>query len=121
MTASPRVHATERRYGRAEPRKRGFSLALVWMVERIVARPWLVVVIAMLLAGAALVTTAQHLRIDPSTLEMIAADVPFRRHLSAFAEAFPAFDDPIAAVIEGDVPERVEAAAAALVTALLAD
>jgi predicted RND superfamily exporter protein len=99
----------------------GLLRALVWTVERIIARPRLVVIVAMLLAGIALVTSVRHLRIDPSTLEMISADVPFRRNLTAFTEAFPEFDDPIVAVIEGDTPERVEEAAATLADTLRAD
>ena len=52
---------------------------------------------------------------------MISADVPFRQHDRAFARAFPKFTNPIVAVIEGAVPERVQIAAAALADALRAD
>src|SRR5919106_5647159 len=121
MTASSAVHAAAGRYDRADPQMTGLLQALVWTVERIIARPRLVVVVAVLLAGVALVTTVRHLRIDSSTLEMISAEVPFRRNLAAFTQAFPAFDDPIVAVIEGNAPEQVDEAAATLADALRAD
>jgi hopanoid biosynthesis associated RND transporter like protein HpnN len=62
--------------------------------------------------------TLQHLRIDTSTTEMISPDVPFRRDQKNFSAAFPAFRDPVVAVIEGRNPERVEWAARALAEAL---
>ena len=41
---------------------------------------------------------------------MISPDVPFRRNLIAFQQAFPEFGETIVAVIEGATPERVERA-----------
>ena len=75
----------------------------------------------MLLAAASLWYTLAHLRIDTDTTDMISADVPFRQHDRAFARAFPGFGNPIVAVIEGAVPERVQVAAEALADALRAD
>lgn len=95
--------------------------ALVRSVDWIAARALLVVVGALLLAGVALVVTVEHLRIDTSTQEMISPEVPFRRHHTAFMNAFPAFGDTIVAVVEGATPERVEQAASALADALRAD
>ena len=68
----------------------------------------------------ALAVTLQHLRIDTSTTDMISADAPFRRDLRSFTEAFPAFRDPVVAVIEGRSPEQVERAARGLADALRA-
>jgi hopanoid biosynthesis associated RND transporter like protein HpnN len=93
---------------------------LVWSVDRIAARPLPVVALSILGAAAALVVTLQHLRIDTSTTEMIAPEVPFRRNQAAFQRAFPDFPDTIVAVIEGPVPERVEQAAHALADQLRA-
>ena len=52
---------------------------------------------------------------------MISADVPFRRDRIAFVQAFPEFEGPIVAVVEGSAPARVEQAATALAAALRAD
>ena len=95
--------------------------ALLWWIGAVVARPWTVVLAALLLAGICLAYTLATLRIDTDTTDMIAADVPFRQHDRAFARAFPAFSHPIVAVIEGPVPERVQIAATALADALRAD
>ena len=81
----------------------------------------LIVGAAILLAAVALAYALPHLRIDTSTEEMISAEVPFRQNRIAFVEAFPQFREPVVAVIEGAVPERVEQAASALAAALRAD
>jgi hopanoid biosynthesis associated RND transporter like protein HpnN len=84
------------------------------------ARPLPFVLFSLLLAAVALATTLQQLRIDSSTAEMIAPDVPFRRDLAVFHEAFPAFRDTVVAVVEGRSPERVEQAGRTLAEALRA-
>jgi uncharacterized protein len=94
---------------------------LVWSVDRIATRPLPVMALSIGLAAAALVVTLQHLRIDTSTTEMIAPEVPFRRHQAAFQRAFPDFHDTIVAVIEGPLPERVDQAARALADELRAN
>jgi uncharacterized protein len=94
---------------------------LVRSVDRIAARPLPVVVLSIGLAAAALVVTLQHLRVDTSTTEMIAPEVPFRRNQAAFRKAFPDFRDTIVAVIEGPLPERVDQAARALADELRAN
>ena len=86
---------------------------LVWSVDRIAARPVPFVALSIAMAAAALAITAHSLRIDTSTTEMIAPDVPFRRNQAAFQQAFPEFDHTIVAVIQGAVPERVEQAGCA--------
>ncbi len=80
----------------------------------------LIVGAALLLAAVALAYALPQLRIDSSTEEMISAEVPFRQNRIAFVEAFPQFRNPVVAVIEGAVPERVEQAADALAAALRA-
>jgi hypothetical protein len=95
--------------------------ALLWWIDAATARPWLVALAATLLAAVSLWYTIADLRIDTDTTDMISADVPFRQHDRAFAHAFPKFTNPIVAVIEGAVPERVQLAAEALADALRAD
>jgi hopanoid biosynthesis associated RND transporter like protein HpnN len=95
--------------------------ALLWWTDAVAARPWLVVLTSMLLAAVSLAYSIATLRLDTDTTDMIAADVPFRQHDMAFWRAFPDFTNPIVAVIEGEVPERVQIAAADLADALRAD
>jgi hopanoid biosynthesis associated RND transporter like protein HpnN len=94
---------------------------LLWWIDAVAARPWPVVITAMLLAAVSLVYTLAILRIDTDTTDMISAEVPFRQHDAAFRQAFPDFTNPIVAVVEGAAPERVRIAASALAEALRAD
>jgi uncharacterized protein len=97
---------------------RGLRPALHWWIDAVTARPLLVALAATLLAAASLWYTLAYLRLDTDTTDMISAEVPFRQHDRAFARAFPEFSNPIVAVIEGAVPERVQLAAEALADAL---
>ncbi len=100
---------------------RRLRLALLWWTDAVTARPWRVVLGALLLAAMSLVYTLATLRIDTDTTDMISAEVPFRQHDAAFRRAFPGFTNPIVAVVEGAAPERVRIAASALADALRAD
>jgi hopanoid biosynthesis associated RND transporter like protein HpnN len=100
---------------------RRLRATLHWWIDAVAARPRLVALAATLLAAVSLWYTIADLRIDTDTTDMISADVPFRQHDRAFARAFPEFTNPIVAVIEGTVPERVQIAAGALADALRAD
>lgn len=91
-----------------------------WL-DLILRRPVLVVLVALILAVVSLAYTVRELGINTSTVDMIAADVPFRVHLIAFREAFPDFSDPIAAVVDGETPEQAAEAARLLADALAAD
>lgn len=98
-----------------------FARALAGLAQAVIARARMVVILALLLAAVAIAYTLTNLTINTSTAEMISADVPFRQNAIRYTRAFPAFQDPIAAVIEGDVPERVEAAATRLAAVVRAD
>jgi hypothetical protein len=95
-------------------------VVLLWSVERITTRPLPFVAMSIALAAAALVITLQQLRIDTSTTEMLSPEVPFRHNLTAFQRAFPDFNDTVVAVIEGDLPERVDEVAGDLADELRA-
>jgi hopanoid biosynthesis associated RND transporter like protein HpnN len=99
---------------------RSSSLLAAW-ARAVGARARAVVAVSLVLSGVALAIAVGGLGINTSTTDMIAPDVPFRRHAIAFERAFPAFDEPIVALIEGDAPERVEAVARALAEALRRD
>ena len=99
----------------------GFRTVLRWWVDRVTARPRLAVVLALLATALTLSYTLAHLRVDTNTTDMISAEVPFRQNHITFKRAFPEFHDPIAVVIDGATPERVEQAAAELTALLGAD
>ncbi len=87
----------------------------------ILRHPVLVVLLALVLTVVSVGYTARNLGINTDTVDMISADVPFRRDTIAFREAFPAFVTPIVAVIEGPTPELAAEAARELAQALEAD
>jgi hopanoid biosynthesis associated RND transporter like protein HpnN len=99
----------------------GLRRSLALWIDWITLRPGAVALAAALVSALALTYTVSRLTINTSTTEMIAADVPFRQNWIAYQRAFPQFSNPIVAVVDGDAPERVEAAAADLAGALGAD
>ena len=84
------------------------------------ARPWLVLLLGLLLAGGALFYSARHFAMTTDTAELISTDLPWRQREIAYAAAFPQKADLIVAVLDGATPEIAEAAAARLTAALQA-
>lgn len=80
-----------------------------------------ILITVFLFAAIALVYSATSLRINTDTTDMIDADVPFRQHHLALQRAFPAFKEPIVAVIDGNGPEQSAEAVDALARAIAAD
>lgn len=70
------------------------------------------------LAALSLLYVAESLGVNGDTSEMIAADVPFKRHLADFREAFPHSDDQIFVMVEGPTPELARGAAERLASRL---
>ncbi len=89
--------------------------------QGLVSRPGLVMAATFVLVVLSLFYSANHLRIDTNTADMISEEVPFRQHDRAFKQSFPAFKETIVAVIDGDTPERSAEAAARLAAAATAD
>lgn len=77
---------------------------------------WLVVALAGLATAGAGFYVARSMAINTNTVDMLSADLPFRKADRAMAEAFPRNVDAIVVVVEGDTPELAEAAANALAT-----
>ena len=75
---------------------------------------WLVVALATLASAGAGIYIARSMAINTNTVDMLSADLPFRKADRAMAEAFPRNVDAIVVVVEGDTPELAEAAANAL-------
>lgn len=100
-----------------DTRRDGGSIA----AESLYRHPLTVLALVLLLAAASLIYSAQNLKINTDTTDMIAADVPFRQNHLALQRAFPAFKDTIVAVIDGDTPEASDEAVKTLAAAMAAD
>jgi hopanoid biosynthesis associated RND transporter like protein HpnN len=87
---------------------------------RLTHHPGLVLASVLLLVVASLIYGATSLRINTDTTDMISADVPFRQNHLALKSAFPAFQETIVAVIDGENAEASEEAAKALASAMIA-
>jgi hypothetical protein len=96
----------------------GKGRGLLRWSDAVAAQAAWIILAAVLLAGLAGGYTIRHLRIDTSTENMIAAEVPFRRHNIEYKQAFPRFRDAIVAVIESATPEAANRAALALADAV---
>lgn len=81
---------------------------------------WLIAIGAVLLGMGAGLFTAQNFAINSDTAELISPDLPWRQRQIAFDKQFPQQDNLILAVVDGETPERTEAAATALATNLSA-
>jgi len=81
------------------------NAVLARLVTAVCRRPLLIVVAAVLLAVLAGWYSAVALRLNTSTAEMIAPDVPFRQHTKVFDEAFPLTDDQIVVVLDAPSPD----------------
>ncbi|MGI9487575.1 MAG: MMPL family transporter [Geminicoccaceae bacterium] len=90
-------------------------------IDSLSRHPFTILVALLLLTVASLVYSANNLRINTDTTDMISADVPFRQNHIALQHAFPAFKETIVAVIDGDSPEESEEAATALAKAMAAE
>ncbi len=71
---------------------------------------WVVVAAATLATGGAGVYVARNLAINTNTVDMLSAELPFRKAGRAMTAAFPLNTDTIVVVVEGDTPELAEAA-----------
>ena len=89
--------------------------------NRLSKHPGLILVTVLLLVAVSLIYSANSLRINTDTTDMISADVPFRQNHLDLKRAFPAFQETIVAVIDGEHAEASEQAAKALAAAMIAE
>ncbi|MBP0446693.1 MMPL family transporter [Roseomonas sp. SSH11] len=82
------------------------------------ARPWLVLLLGLVLSAAALFYTTRHFAMTTDTAELISTDLEWRQREIAYGAAFPQKQDQIVAVIDGATAEIAEAAATRLTDAL---
>ncbi|MBL8659571.1 MAG: MMPL family transporter [Rhodospirillales bacterium] len=77
---------------------------------------WLVAVIAVAASVAAAIYVARNMAINTNTVDMLSADLPFRKADRAMMAAFPRNADAVVVVVEGDTAELAEAAGNRLAT-----
>ena len=94
------------------------------LIGRVVAtstrHPLIVLLLAVVLTGAALLYTAQHFALNANTTELISTKLKWRQQELAFEAAFPQFNNLTMVVVDGATPELADAAAGRLVAALRA-
>jgi hopanoid biosynthesis associated RND transporter like protein HpnN len=94
------------------------------LIGRVVAastrHPVIVLLLGVVLTGAALVYTAQHFALTADTSELISTKLKWRQNELAFDRAFPQFNNLTMIVVDGATPERADAAATRLTAALQA-
>ena len=82
---------------------------------------WPIVAASIVAAALALVYTIKEIRIDTSTTDLVAQDLPFLEHARAYKKAFQGDALPIVVVIEGETPEAASRVATLLGEKLAAD
>ena len=83
-----------------------------------VRRPWLILLLSLVLTVFAAYVTATRFAITTETNQLIDTDDAWARDKIAFEKAFPQLATLIVAVVDGETPERADQAAATLLAAL---
>ncbi len=79
-------------------------------------KPWLTLLLVLLIAGAALWISATRLTIDTSTEDMLSPELPFRKAAYELREAFPAQGSTLVVVVKGPSSAIADHAAQTLST-----
>src|SRR6185312_6805690 len=131
---SPPIHATAtqlpRRCGspafrpqrRVRMDKSAPRLSLIArIVERATAHAWLVAIVGLALALAAIYYSGSHFSLSTSEDDLISPTLPYRQAENRLSHEFPTLSPPIVAVVDASTPELAEQSAAALTAELTAD
>jgi hypothetical protein len=94
------------------------AVALAHVVDVCCRHAWKIVLLFLVIAGAAFAYTTHHFAIDTDTVKLFPPDLPWRQHQTAFDQAFPLKADQIAVVIDALTPELAEQATTALTARL---
>ena len=97
------------------------AAAIAHVVDLCCRHAWKVLLLFLVIAGAAFSFASHHFAIDTDTMKLFPPDLPWRQHQSAFDKAFPLKADQIAIVIDALTPELAEQATAALAARLRKD
>ncbi|ARN82063.1 MMPL family transporter [Methylocystis bryophila] len=92
--------------------------AIVALVGACRRRPYLTIVVSLLVALLAGSYAYQNIAINTDTDQLISSKLPWRQHEIAFDAAFPQQDKTLLVVVDGATPELAESAAGRLAAAL---
>jgi uncharacterized protein len=94
-----------------------FTATVVSSIKQCIRRPWIVVILAILVTAAAGGYAVKNFALNADINKLISSDLPGRKRELAFNKLFPQYD-LIVAVVQAPTPELVGQATAALTQAL---
>src|SRR5262245_27680200 len=95
---------------------------LVSAIVRVSSRyAWIVVLLALALAGAGAAYAVLHFRMDTNSDNLVSPLAPWRQEVARYDAAFPQQNNLIVIVVDGATAERADEAARLLTQALAAD
>ncbi len=97
------------------------SKLLARWIGECVHHAWLVLLIALLLAGGCIWLAEAKLAVTTDTSRLFSESLPWRQRGMELQRAFPQNEDLLVAVVDGATPEEAEATANSLAIALAAD
>jgi uncharacterized protein len=89
------------------------NTAVVQTIKQCIGHPWVVVIIAILMATASVGYSVRHFALNTDINKLISPDLPWRKREIAFDALFPQYDS-ILAVVQAPTPELASQATAAL-------
>jgi hopanoid biosynthesis associated RND transporter like protein HpnN len=92
----------------------GLEPAISWWVSHVMRAPWIVIFLFLSLSIFAFYYTANNLRLNTDTGDMLSAELPFRQNYIRYKQLFPQYVDTMLVVIDGDIPESAQRAAQSL-------
>lgn len=97
------------------------SEALARWIGSCVRHAWVVLLVALLLAGGCAWLAQSRLAVTTDTSRLFSESLPWRRHGMDLQRAFPQNENLLVAVVDGATPEEAEATANSLASALQDD
>jgi hopanoid biosynthesis associated RND transporter like protein HpnN len=90
-----------------------FNATVVQTIKQCIGHPWVVVIIAILMAAASVGYSVRHFALNTDINKLISPDLPWRKREIAFDALFPQYDS-ILAVVQAPTPELASGATVAL-------
>ena len=89
------------------------NTAVVQTIKQCIGHPWVVVIVAILMATASVGYSVRHFALNTDINKLISPDLPWRKREIAFDALFPQYDS-ILAVVQAPTPELASGATVAL-------
>lgn len=91
---------------------------LCWWCAQVLRFPWLLILLALLLAGNSLYYTAKNLGVNTNTAQMLSPDLPFQKNRQRIEDEFPQDANVIILVVDALTPEQTSMASNTLAATL---